>query len=362
MNRVLAIVLFGALITSGILFSCRGGGNSGVVPATGSLGTVALYLSDDLSSLFSQVTATINRVQLVNTGMGASCDVLTAPVSINIANLANVLQLVAVTQCVPGSFNRFRVQFDKNTHLVSSSTGTGSACSFVSFKNEGSGNQPDVLQCDQKTNICTIDVNGAVNVLAVQNNKLALDFDLRNFEVKDLDTQNCAVTMKVSPLAMGQMQAVSAEALTGIVSRLDIVNKMFDLTRGNRTFSVLYSGITASAQPGLDSLLARAQDDGLRTRVTTSVIDLGSNRIIASRVGVKVEGTVSDLVTDTTFTVNYGTGGAKTIGVDFSNADVSGILENGSWVDVKLNGQDQAEKAFLADSVEVELPGTMTED
>ncbi len=355
MNKWVFSVVAAAIIMGGILlYSCGGGNNAG----SGS-GTVGVYVTDDMS-MYSQVTATIEKIQLVNTGPGTSCDLLAAPVTANIANLSNVMQLVDVTQCIAGSYNRFRLEFDKSVQLMSA-TGTTSDCFFTSFMDQGSGTQPKVLNCDASTGICTLDVNGAVNVLAMKDNKLALDFDLKNFDVKNFGMQNCSATMNVSPLTASQMRQHGMEAITGLVSNLNATNTTFDLTRGNRTFSVLYSGITASNQPGLDTLLQRAQDDGLRTRVTTSGIDLATNSITAVTIEVKVEGTVSNL-TGTTFTLSYGTGGARNIIVDYSKAVVNGTLAEGSWANVKLPGYDQASTDFIADKVEIETAGMMTED
>lgn len=359
MNRMLFSVIAAVFIFMTLLFSCNGGGSSGVIPATG---TVSLYLTDDIS-LYSQVTATINRVELVHTGMGMTCNLLTEPVTVNIANLAGVMQLVNVTDCVPGPYNRFRIQFDKNVQLMSGATGTISNCSFVSYKDENQGSQPNILHCDPGTNICSLDVNGAVNVLALQDNAQVLDFDLKNFEVSDLATPGCAVTLKVSPMTPRHLQQLGyREAVTGLVSGLDIMNRTFDLTRGNMTFHVQYAGIADTDQPGLNTLLTRAQEDRLKTRVITVGIDLEDNTIAASAIAVKIEGTLSDLVTDETFTVNYGQNGSRNITVDYSNADVAGIVVNGAWVDVKLFGHQPENDVFLANKVEVEMQGMMTED
>lgn len=350
-----------AIICASSLYSCHRGGNSGT-PATG---TVALFLTDDPMELFTQVTATINRIQLVSTGTGTACDVLTAPATVNIANLADVMQLVNVAECPAGPFNRIHIEFDKSVQLMSGPTGTGmpSLCSFVSFKDEGSGSQPNILQCDVD-NICRLDVNGAVNVLVQQDNRLALDFNLKDFEVMHFgEPMTCGVTMKVSPLNASDIEKRgNREAITGIVSRLSTTDRTFNLTRGNRTFAVLYSGITDTGQPGLDVLLQRAQDDGLRTKVTASNIDFMNNTISASEILVKVEGTVSNLVSGSTFSVKYGPGGSRNIGVDHSNAAVEGTPATGSWVDVKLYGSTDVSNTFLARKVEVESPGTMTED
>ncbi len=352
MKRSLSVMLAAAIVTAAILYSCNGGKTG-----AGS-GTIGLYLTDDMS-LFSQVTATINKVQLINTGNESGCDLLAAPVAINIANLADRMQLVDATQCAAGPYNRFRLQFDKSVQLMSGTTGTLAICSFTSYMDEGHENQPNILNCDPGTGICTLDVNGAVNVLAAQDNKLALDFDLKNFNVVNFGMPDCAVTMKVSPLTPSQMRQHGSEAITGIISSLDTETMTFDLTRGNRTFSVLYSGITASSQPDLNTLLQRAQADGLRTLVTTSGIDLGNNSLTALTIAVKVEGTVSGLA-NAIFTVNYGTAG--NISVNSANAVVAGAMTDGSWVNVKLIGHDAISHNFIANKVEVESPGMTTEN
>ena len=164
-------------------------------------------------------------------------------------------------------------------------------------------------------------MNGAVNVAAFQSEKMALDFDLKNFDVADFGTPACAVTMKVSPVTPDQLRGhARREVITGLVSRLSTTNKTFDLTHGNQTFSVLYSSVTATEQPGVDDLLLNAQAEQLRTKVFTGTIDLDNNRIEATAIIVKVEGTVSDLVPGATLVVRYGTGGSRAVAVDYSRA------------------------------------------
>jgi hypothetical protein len=148
--------------------------------------------------------------------------------------------------------------------------------------------------------------------------------------------------------------------ITGLVSRLSTTDKTFDLVRGSRTFNVLYSAVTTSEQPGIDELLLKAEGDQLRTKVFTTGIDLANNRIDATAIIVKVEGTVSELMTGTTFTVRPE--GKAALPVDYSGALVEGVLDNGVWVDVKLFGFSALSSNYLADTVEVESPGTMTED
>ncbi|HXY55302.1 MAG TPA: DUF4382 domain-containing protein [Nitrospirota bacterium] len=370
-----------AVLTSAVLlYSCSGGGggSAGGTP----FGAVGVYLTNDtlstqdtgtdtssisqltdtIMSLFSQVTGTIEKVQLISTGTGTTCDVLNGPTAVNIADLANVLQLVNVTQCPAGPYNRIHIEFDKSVDLMSAPTGTPVSCSFVSYKDEGNHDKPNVLQCDPASNICTLDINGAVNVLANQQNKLALDFNLKDFDVF-FGESGCAVTMKVSPLYTEEIEARRhPEAVTGIVSQLSTTNQTFDLTDRHRTYNVLYSGITTTDQPGINSLLQRAQDDQLKAKVKSSSVDFMNNMIDASAILVKVEGTVSNLVSNATFSLNYGPGGTKNINVDYSKATVEGTVTNGSWVDVKLYGYSSASNDFLANQVEVECDGTTTED
>lgn len=335
-----------------ILYSCHSSGSGR------STGSVAVYVTDDMSELFSQVTATVDKIQLISTGTATTCDILIMPTAVNIANLKNVMQLLNVAQCPATSFNRIHIEFDKGVQLFSGSTGTISPCSFESYKDE-SRNQPNVLNCDSVTGICSLDINGAVNVLAQDNNKMGLDFNLKDFDVTGQGTSLCAVTMKVSPLNASGFKGT--EAVTGIISQLNTGNRTFVLTKNDSSFNVIYSGITGTVQPDLDILLQRAQADGLKTKVSTTTIDLTTKTVSATAILVKVEGTVNDLVSGASFTVNYGAG--RKIGVDYALArEVDGGLSNGAWVDVRLLGFSNTNSLFLAEEVEVESQGMMTED
>ncbi len=357
MNKFLFTILALAFVAGGALYSCSGGGGGAGIIAVHGNGKVGLYLTDAPMDTYSQVTATVERVQLLSSGTGTNCDLLGTPVSVNISNMAGINQLVDVTQCPAGPYNRFRMQFDQAVSLMSGTTGTTPfPCSFTSYMNQGQGN-PNKLACDG-SGICTLDITGTVNVLARQDSKVALDFDLKNFIITNPGTPACSVTMKVHPLTQQQMTPV--ESVTGLVSNLSTTDMTFDLiTRGIITFNVDYSGISNSVQPDLGLLLQRAEDEQLLTQVTASTIDLSTNAITASKIEVKIAGVVSNLTT-TTFSLSYGTMGS--IVVDYGNAFVSGTLADGSWVLVKLIGHDQTSGDFIADKVEVGLLGTMTEN
>ncbi len=282
MKKMCAIAMTLVLGFSSLLSSCHGGGgNNGGTSSS----AVGLYLTDDVSSLFSQVTATIDKVQLLNSGSGATCDVLTTPTAVDIAQLANVIQLVNIAQCPAVPYNRIHIEFEKAVVLTSAPTGTTSPCSFISFKD--AGNTPNALSCSETT--CSLDINGAVNVIADDQNKLALDFNLKDFDVAGFGTPSaCAVTMKVSPLHTEDIDALGhPEGITGLISGLSMTDETFTVTRGETAFNVLYSGITMGDQPGLDSLLQRAETDGLRVMVMTQDIDLSTSSIIASEIFVE---------------------------------------------------------------------------
>ncbi len=337
------------LLTAGvILFNCSGG-NSGGGPS----GKVALYATDCMSD-YKQVIATINEVSVLNTGSGATCVLLdsASTTTIDIANLSNVLQLLNVADCPAVPYNRLHIEFAETVDLMDS-LDSSTTCSFVSYKDES--HHVNTLQCMDGT--CSLDINGAVNVLVNQHNEVALDFDLKDFDVDHHDN-SCSVTMKVSPIhGEGFKHLVHPKAITGLVSNLTTSTDTFTLTKHHLSLNVLYSDITSTRQPGLDDLLLRAQQDGLRTRVTASTFDYASKTIEASEILVKVEGLVSNLTTTNhTFTLTYKKG--KTLTVDFSKAAVKGTLANDAWVEVKLYGFDGTSANFLAARIEVEYECT----
>lgn len=354
-HRIIGGLCMAAGVIAFMMYSCSSGGSGGAAS-----GAVALYLTDDIAD-YRQVTATVTKVQLRHTGSGAACDVQTDPMTVDITNLDGVMQLTGFTACPADQYNRIHLEFEKSVELTNP-TGTVSSCVFTSYLDDQG--RPNTLTCT--TDSCSMDITGAVNVLANAVERLALDFDLKNFSVSGFGTPSCEVTMKVSPIhASGMGQGIRSEAITGFVSNLDAANDAFTLTHGRTSFSILYSGITDTQQPGLDTLLQRAQDDRLRARVAASGIDLSALTVSASQVFVKVEGTVDTGSLDTvarTFSVVYSSGTTtKSLGVDYGAALVEGSLAEGGWVEVKLDGYLPS-GLFRAWKVEDEAEGTMTED
>ncbi|HTP06272.1 MAG TPA: DUF4382 domain-containing protein [Nitrospirota bacterium] len=351
-NAFICIIVGTVLLIAGVISfnSCGSGGNNGGATSSG---TVALYATDCMSD-YKQVVATINKVTLINTGSGVTCDALStqSTVTIDITNLSNVLQLLNVADCPAVPYNRLHIEFAKSVELMDS-LGSQATCSFVSYKNEA--NNVNTLQCAGDT--CSLDINGAVNVLANHQTDVALDFNLKDFDVDNFGT-SCSVTMKVSPIHAEEFEHLShPKAITGLVSNLTTSTDTFTLTKHHLSLTTLYSGITSTQQPGLDDLLLRAEQDGLRTQVTTSTFDYANKTIEASQIFVKAEGLVSNLTTST-FTLTYNK--VNTLPVDYSKAVVKGTLANNAFAEVKLYGYDGTN--FLASRTGVEYGCTEPDD
>ncbi|UCD34900.1 MAG: DUF4382 domain-containing protein, partial [Nitrospiraceae bacterium] len=190
-------ILFCAALAASFSLACGGSGGSG--SSSASSGSVVLYATDSPEDDYTQVIMTLNSVQLLHTGSGNPCiltDKSEEPAVLDITELSSKLQLLEVSTCNAESYNRIHIEFDRTVTL---SDGTAKAdCQFTSYKNNN--NKPNVLHCDDITETCTMDINGAVNVLTAAQTVVALDFELKEFEVEDFPAEGCSVTMKVSPL------------------------------------------------------------------------------------------------------------------------------------------------------------------
>jgi hypothetical protein len=370
------ICVLSFILAAAFLYSCSssgGGGtdNSGTVAvyatggslnslATSTTGTTDSSLNTDLTStetgtnldtggtstngedghsLLTRMTATITRIELVNKGTGTSCTVLDEPSSLGIGDLSNLMNFIAEANCPAASYNRVHIEFERD-FLVEDKDGHDSSCALTSFR--GMGNQPNVLQCSGS--ICTLDINGAVNVLMKQRNNLSLNFNIKEFDVQGFGTSGaCTVTLKTSPICSSQttteVPSNLPESITGLVSHVSPSAQTFDLTMGHKTYAVLYSGITSSQQPGLEDVLQRAQDDGLRLTVLASNIKPSGGVIPATSLFLNIEGVISNLDTGKgTCTITYQHGG--TIDILYQDVANEGSLKDGAWIQLKITGYD----------------------
>jgi hypothetical protein len=350
-----------ALFAAVLLHACGGTDSGSGMPSTA---TVSGYVTDNLGT-YESVVLTLNSVQLRHPS-GRNCEIITGPLEIDAAELGRdeILEQVDTTTCEAGPYNRLFVELAEDVKLVGPPPGnTVSECKFVSYFDANQG-APNRLAC--ANGICSLNITGAVNLIAGNHEHVALDVDLKNFVV-DTNPTPCEVTLKVSPLhAADKLAAGFRKQISGTVSNLDVGADTFTLTVKGKPFTVQYAGVTD--QTGLDALLERAATDGLRTSVRCQTIDLTTSPPTCTAqtdpdpahslkaITVKAEGTISLLnVGATTFTLSYGAG-PTLLPVNYATADalgkVMGTLANGAVAEVKLFGSDVT--SFFAREVEVE--------
>jgi hypothetical protein len=310
------------------------------------VGKVSLFVTDDISG-YQQVAAVINSVSVISTGTLAACGLLTEPSGVDVAELSDEILLLDVSPCIAGHYNRIQVVFNERVTLTDGSA--TQTCRFVSYKDD-SGN-PNVLVCDPGGDICALEINGAVNVFGDKNEKLALDFALKDFEVAGFPGQDCTVTMKVSPLHAagidGKTELGYMESVVGSITSHDAGSMAFKLRHGNVTYTVDYSGVS---QQNIGELLDLTLAEDLKVKVLALSIGSGG-KITATGVLVKVKGVVSGLDSDNeTFILQFN--GTEPIAVDYSTAEVQGLLADGATTDVKLSGVDGT--TYIASKVEVD--------
>ncbi|HEX9184058.1 MAG TPA: hypothetical protein VF876_12450 [Burkholderiales bacterium] len=344
-----------ALLAAVALYAC-GGGDGGSTPAGST--TVYAYVTDNLGG-YDSVVLTLNSVQLRHTS-GRSCEIIRGPLQFDAAELGRdqLVEHVDTATCEIGPYNRLHVEIDDDVTLRLTPGSQPQACKFVSYYDDNS-NRPNRLAC--ANGVCSLDVTGAVNLIADNREHLALDADLKQFIV-DTSVTPCEVTLKVSPVRAGDKLAAGYRtSLSGTVSGLDAAADRFVLTVAGSPYTIQYAGVTDQA--GLDALLGRAATDGLRTTVRCQAIDAATTPPTCTAqtvlmqplkaIAVKAKGTISALDTVAhTFTLGYGAG--KTLPVNYAEAvklgKVEGVLASDVIAEARLYGFSTG--FFLAREVE----------
>ena len=276
-NILISLSVLIVLLATAFFISCGGGASSGGA----STGSVAFYVTDSPEDDYEWVKINVNDVQLVHTGTDTSCDILNGTITnLDITDLSSALRFVQSSECKSRSYNRIHVEFDEDEKVtLKEDMMEPFKCNFTSYKDEN--NNPKTLQCNEDT--CFIDINGAVNVLANQNNKLALDFELKDFEI-DRSVDPCTVTIKVSPLhASGIKEKIDDgynEGISGFI--FSLTENSFKIILGGEEFTVFYDNTD-----GIYNALLLAQSDTLEVEVEASIIDLDKNEITASAIYIE---------------------------------------------------------------------------
>ena len=345
------------LLAAATLYACGSGGGGG---SAGSA-TVFGYITDDLGG-YESVNLTLNSAQLRHPS-GRSCEIITGPLEFDAAELGRdqIVEHVDTTTCEAGPYNRLYVELDEKVTLQQTSVDPLQECTFDSYYDDNSI-RPNRLAC--ANGICSLEITGAVNLIASTRENVALDVDLKEFTVTTTPADGCKVTLKVSPVhADNKLAAGYRTALSGTVSGLDAAIDRFTLTVKGNPYTVDYTGVTD--QDGLDALLARAESDGLRTSVRCQAVDTSTSphtciaQTLAAQplkaITVMAKGTVSAWVEAAqTFTLGYGA--STTLPVNYAKAaelgKVEGTLAENAVAKVGLYGSDATN--FLARVVEVE--------
>ncbi|MDH3317659.1 MAG: hypothetical protein OER43_18085 [Gammaproteobacteria bacterium] len=348
------------LLAAATLYACGSGGGGGGGGGSAGSATVFGYITDDLGG-YDSVKLTLNSAQLRHPS-GRSCEIIAGPPEFDAAELGRdqIVEHVDTTNCEAGPYNRLYVEFDENVTLRQTSIDPPQYCKFVSYYDDNSL-RPNRLACTN--GVCSLEITGAVNLIAGTRENVALDVDLKEFTV-DTTPTTCEVTLKVSPVrADNKLAAGYRTSLSGTVSGLDAGVDRFTLTVKGNPYTVDYTGVTD--QNGLDALLGRAATDELRTTVRCQTIDTSTTphtciaQTVAAQplkaISVKAKGTVSAWVDSAqTFTLGYGAG--TTLPVNYAKAaelgKVEGTLADNAVAEVELYGSDSSH--FLARGVEVE--------
>ena len=339
-------------------FSCGSGQDTS--SQSGGTGMVDLYFTDDAAD-YKEVLLTVHRVQLINSGNQVSCDLLEAPVALDIPRLADLMQFGNAASCPSGSYNRIHIELEQSLELMDK-TGAFSGCRFTSYLDNS--NQSNMLNCNSDTGICALDINGAVRrgaleILRDRNNKLSLDFDLKSFIVENFgDPSACSVALKVRPLEDSEIiQRRDKESISGAIVGLDTAARSCTLKKGSRPFAMTYGGISEAAQPGLNALLLTAQEMRFTALVQAAALDLEAYKVDATAISVTVRGLVQDLdLSAKTFALQYKPPD-RTIMVSYDPSAVEGPLADTAKVEVALSGFDEVSGVYRAERVALRKTG-----
>lgn len=339
--------MLAVLLATALLYACGGGSDGGSANSA----TVSAYVTDDLGG-YDSVTLTVNSVQLRHTS-GRNCEIIHGPLTFDAAELGrdDLVDYVDTTICEPGPYNRLYVELDDDVtlrHTDANQQPVTDQCKFASYYEDRVAG-PNRLNC--ANGVCSLNITGAVNLVAGNHEHVALDVDLKEFEVTYPPNRPCEVTLKVSPLhADDKLAAGYRMSLAGQVSNLNITDDRFILTTAlGAPYLVQYAGVTD--QTGLDALLTRAAADQLRTRVRCDAINTTTTPPTCTTssdvsqplkaITVLAAGTVSGLNSSLqTLALNYGT--VTTMPVNYAKAtelgEVFGTLANDVDAAVRLYG------------------------
>ncbi len=359
-------ILLGAVLAgAGIgLYSC---GNS----STAGSGTVALYATDAPLDGASRVEVGIKEIRIEHTGTGQSCVVFAPdqPYRVDLTDLQGTMQLLDLTNCPAGEYNRLVVTLEQSpVDVLYDNNGDGTpeayTCSLTDYDPERHQNKPRPLPnrtvCDSSAGECYLYVTGAVNILANQTTDVALDFSVKDSEI-EIDTSvnppSCTVAFKVYPLHAKEVEdhmkkEGKEHEIKGTIveNTLDTTANTFDLSMGSMTFTVNYDD---SIGQGVDDILQRALDYGQSVEVECSSLDLNNATCTAKEIEVKVKGTAVS-VDQSTGIVSVDINGDSTADINVQVNEMEDV-EPGKRIEVEVTGYDSTQDLYLGEEAECDM-------
>ncbi len=339
-RRVLFVLIAGLLL---ILGACGGGGGGGSSSSsssggtTASLGTVSVFVTDDLTTEYSKAWITILKVTAVSSD-GTEYPLFEDPAGrvFNLLELSGVGALLNVAELPEGTYNTVRITM-KNEITLTDKQGSTMNAAFAPTGQE-----------------YVMDVSGSFTVVAGQNTSFGLDFDTKQFSYDAGTGLVSSMVIFKTEEEMKGLHQTDAEVEGHVVEVLDSQSFTMQLEHGMTVVTVtlhptavVYDEDTGSTSSDTSLLQAMQKvdvygnydPDALTVEaLSVKIEDSGGSGTTAKAEGVvqSVDGTTVTL--DVREAKNF-VPQTDTITVDLSGASFSkgspDMLSEGQWLEVK---------------------------
>lgn len=237
-------VMLGLISSALLLNACGGGGSSSTGVSSGSSGSstsaVSLYFTDD-ASIYPAVNVKVYEVNLCSDNQCNQKVNLFKDqngLTTNLAKLNGVLQYINTSNIPQGTYNRLEVIMDQKLTITDQQNVNHDAV-FTPMQEKP--NKPNVVQCDNTSQKCYIRFNGAVQPFASGNQKLVIDFVLKEFEVNTTTNPWQVYEVKMKPLTPDEMKGKNYENKLYVkVQSVNMQNNNYNFTASwmNKTYTI----------------------------------------------------------------------------------------------------------------------------
>lgn len=218
-KKLLAFAVLGAGL---VVYGCGGGGSSTSGPTVGNTAGLATYITDAPADQFPVFEVTLYEIRLCN---NTGCQVLFSDsngMSVDLTELEGVMRYLGTSNIPAGVYTSIEVDIANSVRVVDNN-GNQSTYTFTNI-------QSQQVSVNCTTDRCTITINTSVDT---SSGRLALDFDLQNFQV---DPNSGTITdISVKPVTNTTPQSGSMMIeLTGLVQ--SVGEGSLSVTVGNEQF------------------------------------------------------------------------------------------------------------------------------